>query len=99
MDTILVVFSALSLLALGIITVYLVRTLDQVRRTARSLEILSDNLNGELSKVQKVTAAAAEAADLFTGGVGKSITLAAAFVRGFLKMKRKFSGTADEAGK
>lgn len=94
MQIVLVVCGVLLTLVLVVVAVYAVMTLDQARRTLRSVETLSQKMNDEVDKVQTVTSAAATVANAFSGTMGKSAALAFSLVRGFLK---KRNGGASEA--
>ncbi len=86
------VCAGLFLAAVIVVSVYLVQTLVQVRRTARSYEVLADRVSEELGKVQSFTNAAARVSEFMGGTVGRTASLVFHLVSGFVKNLREEKG-------
>jgi len=87
MNVFFAICAALFVLMVGVATVFLVQTLVQVRQTARRMEILADNMNNEVLRVQNITHAAANIASAFGGTVGKSASFGFNLLSRFLKRR------------
>jgi hypothetical protein len=91
MNLFIVVALSIAVLAFVAAVVFLIKTLVQLRLTARSIEILCVNLNKEVEKCSHVTGAAFNAASFLNGGMGKAAAMAFSFVRSFLAKRREKS--------
>jgi hypothetical protein len=87
MDVFFGILAALFLLAVGVVTVFLVLALIQVRETARSVKLLTDNVNQEVVRVHNITNAAANVAAAVGGTLGKSASLGVRVLARFLRRK------------
>jgi hypothetical protein len=97
MDIFIIVSLCIAVTAFVTAVVFLIKTLVQVRLTARAVEILCENLNREVEKCSTVTGAAFSAASFLNGGMGKAAALIFSFVRSFMaKRKDKFEEAQDE---
>jgi hypothetical protein len=95
METYSIVCMTLGMVALGIVTVVLVQTLLQVKRSARSLEILTDQLNGEVSRWKGVSDTASLWATTMAGTMGKTAIAFLAGIRALMNGVRKKEHPAD----
>jgi hypothetical protein len=89
METFLAVCAGLFILTVGVVAVFLIQTLIQVKKTARSVEILTTNVNQEVMHIQNLSNTAMNVANMFTGSMGRTVSLAVSLINGFLKKKNK----------
>lgn len=100
MESLWISLAAVALASLGVVAVFLIQTLIQLKRTARSAETLIENLNREMERVHNVTNVMSSIAGALSSSVGKSaMTLANIFVKVMgSKMRQKASSeTASSA--
>ncbi len=86
------VFVALS----AVVAVFMIQTLVQMRLTARSMQVLAENLNQEVLRIHSVSQSAANVANLFSGSLGKFVTLGVSLANSFLKRQKE--STSEPAG-
>ena len=87
MSTFLAVCAAVFLLAVCIVAVFLVQALIQLKQTLRSAELLADNVNQEVMRVQNITAAAANVANNIGGTLGKTAAVGFSVLRRLMRRK------------
>lgn len=91
MEILIGVCVALFIMIFGIAAVYVIQTLIQLKRTARSYELLGEKLNQEMDKIQSVTNATVNAAENIMNTWKKS-----SFLVGLLKAFFEFQGRSDK---
>lgn len=76
--------AALVVIVVGVVAVFLVQTLLQIKATALSIQILADNANREVERLNTVTSAAAQVAGVFSSTLGRSAILGMGLLSKFL---------------
>lgn len=83
-------------IAVIVATVFLVRTLIQIRRTAREAEQLLHNLNREIDVVARLTGALAGLADKLSSPWLRAGTWIGGLASAFIKKHRRSSAESDD---
>ena len=101
MEIFLAVCAGLFLVVIGVVSVFLIQTLIQIKKTARSVEILTTNVNQEVVHIQNLSNTAVNLTNLFTGSMGRTVSLAVSFLQGLLKKnpKQPVTGLNEKEGR
>lgn len=95
MQIFLTVLGTLLVVALGVLTVFFVQTLIQLKRTGRSVEVLADNLNTEVERFKDVAGSASHLAAAFGGTMSKGVALLLSFLKTANAFKGKGKGGSE----
>lgn len=84
----------------GIVSVFLIQTLLQLRQTAKAVEVLANSANREMERVHSVGDSAAGVVNLFTGSLGRAVSMGFSLANMFLKRRggaAAASGSSEKA--